>query len=278
MRKLTLAAACVLAVGIAGVVNLWSEEKSKAELKVAPAAAKDAEVYQAWPFDAKEAAKRQSDTAKALGKPKELAVDLGGGVVMKFILIPAGKFMMGDAPGHEVTIQKPFYMGEFKVTQAQYAHVMGKNPSKHAGATNPADSVNWADATEFCKKASEKSKKNIHLPTEAQWEDACRAGTATLCYWGDDMTHMGDYCWWHDNCGGTTHPVGEKKPNAFGLYDMMGLLWEWCSDGGPDAAQHPCRGATFGSKVAMFRSSIRITCSDDKVNDRFGFRVMMDVE
>src|SRR5208283_1788228 len=123
-------------------------------------------------------------------------------------------------------VTKPFYMGEFKVTQAQFVHVIGKNPSKHRDAGNPADTVKWADAAEFCKRASEKSKKRIALPTEAQWEYACRAGTATRCYWGDDMTKLSDYCWWHDNCQGQTHPVGQKKPNSFGLYDMMGLLWE----------------------------------------------------
>ena len=239
----------------------------------APSAAKAAAVYAAWPFDAKEAAQRQDDTAKALSLPKEKTVDLGGGVAIKFILIPAGKFMMGDPPGREVTVDKPFYLGKFKVTQAQFSHVMGKNPSKHAGAFNPVDSVLWGDAAEFAKKASEKSRKNICLPAETQWECACRAGTATLCYWGDDMAHMGDYCWWHDNCNMTTHPVGQKKPNAWGLYDMMGLLWEWCA-----GAEHPCRGATFGSKVPMFKTTVRLTVADSVVNDRFGFRVAMDAE
>jgi formylglycine-generating enzyme required for sulfatase activity len=244
--------------------------------------AADAEVYQAWPFDAKEAVQRQRETAKALGKPREVTVDLGGGMGMKFVLIPAGKFMMGDTPGREETIPRPFYMGEFKVTQAQYAHVMGKNPSKHAGATNPVDSVSWEDATEFCKKASEKTKKNVHLPTEAEWEDACRAGTATRCYWGDDESKLSEYCWWHDNCEGKTHPVGEKKPNAWGLYDVMGLLWEWCTEsaaGTHAGAGHPCRGATFGSRVPMFHSSVRLTLAPGTpANDRFGFRVMMDMD
>ena len=251
---------------------------SAQESKAAPAAAK-AEVYEAWPFDGAEAAKRQDDTAKALGVPKEKSLDLGDGVAIKFILIPAGKYRMGDAPGRDATVDKPFYLGVFKVTQAQYVKVMGKNPSAHVADTNPADSIAWPAAAEFAKKASEMTKKTVYLPREAQWEWACRAGTATRCYWGDDMTNMGDYCWWHDNCDMVTHPVGRKKPNAFGLYDMMGLLWEWCSDGGgPEATDHPCRGATFGSKVGMFKSSIRITGGGPSVNDRFGFRVAMDVE
>jgi formylglycine-generating enzyme required for sulfatase activity len=235
-----------------------------------------ATVYDVWPFDSKEAAKRQDETAKALGKPKSIAVKLGGAVAIKFVLIPAGKYK--DDAGKDVIIDKSFYIGQYKVTQEQYACVMGKDPSTHAGTANPADSVTWADATAFCAKVSKKSKKTVRLLSEAEWEYACRAGTATRCYWGDDMTHMGDYCWYHDNCLGKTHPVGEKKPNAFGLYDMMGLLWEWCADIGPDAAQHVCRGATWGSREPMIKSSVRSSVSDDKVNDRFGFRVAMDVE
>jgi formylglycine-generating enzyme required for sulfatase activity len=177
-----------------------------------------------------------------------------------------------------VTSSKPFYIAQFKVTQAQYQRIMGKNPSQHAGADYPVDSVNWASAAEFCKKASEKTKKTIALPTDVQWEFACRAGTATCCYWGDDVTSatLSKYCWWHDNAQLVTHPVGQKTPNAFGLYDMMGLAWEWVEGGGTKAANHPARGATFGSKEPMFRSSIRIDMDDAKVNDRFGMRVVMD--
>jgi len=243
-----------------------------------PAAAKAAEVYTGWPFDAKEAAKRQEETSRTLGVPKSKAVDLGGGVGLTFVLVPAGRYMMGDAPGRELTVEKPFYLGVFKVTQAQYSRVTGKNPAAHAGATNPVDTVNWADASAFCAKMSEEAKKIVRLPERKEWEWACRAGTASRCYWGDDMSRMGDYCWWHDNCDGKTHPVGKKKSNAFGLYDMMGLLWEWCSDAGAGGASHSTCGATFGSKEVMFKSSIAMDVEDKSVvNDRFGFRVAMDV-
>lgn len=239
-----------------------------------------AEVYSVWPFDARQAANMQKETADAVGAPKLAKVDLGGGAAIDFVLIPAGKYKTGEGAGRDVTIDKPFYLGKFTVTQAQYAHVMGKNPSLHPGRTNPADSIPWASAGEFASKASEKAKKTIRLPTEAEWEWACRAGTATRCYWGDDMKLLGKYCWWHDNCLGTTHPVGLKEPNAFGLYDMMGNVWQWCNGDGPDAAKHPVRGATFGSREPMFKSTISLPggAGTFKGIDRFGFRVAMDVE
>ncbi len=240
-----------------------------------------AEVCTVWPFDAKQAAKMQNETAEALGVPKLAKVDLGGGVTINFVLIPAGKYKTGDGPGREVTVDKPFYMGKFAVTQAQYTRIMGKNPSFHRGRTNPADSINWASSAEFAKKASEEAKKTSRLPTEAEWEWACRAGTATRCYWGDDMKQASEYCWWHDNCLGTTHPVGLKKPNAFGLYDMMGNIWQWCYGGGLEAPAHPARGATFGSREPMFRATTSWSGEapgTPAVNDRFGFRVVMDVE
>ncbi len=264
-----LVVACLLFAGIGACLA------ADAPKDTAPAG--KAEVYEAWPFDAAEATKRREDTAKALAIPKEQIVKLGGGVDLTFVLIPAGKYKMGERPGRDVTVEKPFCMGKFLVTQAQYAAVLGKNPSKYKGGQNPADTIQWSDAAEFCKKASEKTKKTIVLPTERCWEWACRAGTSTVCYWGDDMKQIGDFCWWHDNCGGTTHPVSRKKPNAFGLYDMMGNVWQWCADGGPEAEKHPCRGATFGSRLPMFRSTTNWPMGGG-ANDRFGFRVAMELE
>jgi formylglycine-generating enzyme required for sulfatase activity len=138
----------------------------------------------------------QIDSAAKAGVPVAKELDLGGGVTMKLVLIPAGKFMMGSPDseqGHsnveglpqEVAISKPFYMGVTEVTQAQYEAVIGTNPSTFKGETNPVEMVSWNDATEFCKKLSEKTRQAVRLPTEAEWEYACRAGTATAFSFGD---------------------------------------------------------------------------------------------
>ena len=154
---------------------------------------------------------------------------------MQFRLIPAGEFMMGSAsageksPQHRVRITKPFYMGAHEVTQEAYEKVMGKNPSQFKGPSLPVEQVHWADAALFCKKLSEMDRKyDYRLPTEAEWEYACRAGTTTLFSCGDDLDPA--CAWFRDNSGGKTHPVGEKRPNAWGLHDMHGNVREWCAD------------------------------------------------
>ena len=155
---------------------------------------------------------------------------------MEFKLIPAGTFTMGEGDdAHEVTLTQPFKMGVHEVTQAQYEKVMGVNPSGFRGADNPVEKVSWNDAVEFCRKLSElpaeKAAGNVYrLPTEAEWEYACRAGTTTKYSFGDDESELGNYAWSLENSGDKTHPVGGKKPNAWGLYDMHGNVCEWCRD------------------------------------------------
>jgi formylglycine-generating enzyme required for sulfatase activity len=172
---------------------------------------------------------------------------------MKLTLIPAGKFQMGspaaeaerndNEPQHEVEITKPFYMGVYEVTQAQYQKVMGKNVSRFRGPDLPAENVRWVWAVDFCKRlsalpAEKKAGRVYRLPTEAEWEYACRAGSRTPFHYGDSLSSKqanfnGNY-----PCGKAdkgpylrqTSKVGSYKPNAWGLYDMHGNVQEWCSD------------------------------------------------
>ncbi len=175
---------------------------------------------------------------------------------MEFKLIPAGTFTMGDGDdAHDVTLTKPFKMGVHEVTQAQYEQVMGVNPSIFKGADNPVEKVNWDDAVEFCRKLSElpaeKEAGNVYrLPTEAEWEYACRAGTTTKYSFGDDESDLEDYPWYDSNSADKTHPVGSKQPNAWGLYDMHGNVREWCRDrfgDYPSGSVTDPSGATSGS-------------------------------
>ena len=274
----------------------------------------DSLVYTKWPFDEAEAKRRQNETAKALGVPVERDIDIGNGVKMTMVLIPAGEFLMGSAPTtspqqlekifgkdqwadysrefpqHHVKISKPFWLGKTEVTQAQWEAVMGENPSKFKGKPqNPVEQVSRHDCQGFLQKLSAKSGKAFRLPTEAEWEYACRAGTVSEFYFGDSQSALAQHAWFSGNSGRTTHPVGQTKPNAWGLHDMGGNLWEWCEDwygpykwagdvdprGPADGRNRVLRGGSWRDSPRYCRSAYR-RCLDPSSRYHYhglGFRV-----
>lgn len=167
---------------------------------------------------------------------------------MTFMLIPAGTFRMGshdglsdEKPVREVRISRDFYLGQYEVTQGQWAAVMGNNPSRFQGEEKPVESVSWEDIQDFIQRLNAKEGASLYrLPTEAEWEYAARAGTTTRWSFGDDAGQLGRYAWYEENAGKQTHPVGQKSPNAWGLFDMYGNVSEWVQDWyAAEYARHP---------------------------------------
>jgi formylglycine-generating enzyme required for sulfatase activity len=193
--------------------------------------------------------------------------DLGNGVELEMVAIPGGTFQMGSSessheqPVHQVTV-KPFFMSKYPITQEQWQAVMGNNPSSFKGAKRPVENVSWQDAVEFYTKLSQKTGKNYRLPSEAEWEYACRAGTTTPFHFGETITpdlvnYCGIYSYASEATGlyrRETTPVGSFPPNAFGLYDMHGNVLEWCSDRWHDNYNGaPCNGSSWETGCADYR-------------------------
>ncbi|MSR51339.1 MAG: WGR domain-containing protein [Gemmataceae bacterium] len=233
--------------------------------------------------------------SKALNKAWREEEDLGKGVKLEMVLIPAGKFVMGspkkedgrcdDETQHEVTLTKSYYMGKYEVTQEQWESVMGNNPSDTKGTNLPVTHVSWNDCQEFIKKLNGITKGKYRLPTEAEWEYACRAGITTAYSFGDKITPKDAN---YDDSGiGDTVAVGSYKPNAFGLYDMHGNVWEWCEDWkvnypkgavidpkGPAKGEYRVlRGGSFGDSESGARSSLRNYNAPSGRYGNLGFRL-----
>ena len=237
--------------------------------------------------------------------------EIGSGINLEMVYIPSGKFNMGSPEGQGDVNERPqikdvnvsaFYMGKYEVTQAQWQVIMGNNPSHFKGffksnPQNPVEKVSWEDAQEFCKKLSQKAGKEFRLPSEAEWEYACRAGTTTAYSFGDNASLLGEYAWYGFviNSWSKTHPVGQKKPNPWGLYDMHGNVWEWCQDsyekyGGDndlirktgkaitkenDNRSHLLRGGSWYFAAQYCRSAYRDSNHFARsANLNFGFRVV----
>lgn len=231
---------------------------------------------------------------------KEMTLDLGGGMTMQFVLIPAGSFTMGsdkssDAkPVHKVTLTKPFYMGKYEVTQEQWDKIMGSNRSFHKGPKNPVANVAWLECQNFLYTLNKNvPDRKFRLPTEAEWEYACRAGSTTDYCYGDGEADLHEYAWYESNSNNMTHPVGEKKPNAWGLYDMHGNVSEWCQDDYDNtyesapadgsawirsfrsAPEDPVyRGGSFSSDASTLRSAGRKWIFTNMAFPNIGLRVV----
>jgi formylglycine-generating enzyme required for sulfatase activity len=223
-------------------------------------------------------------------------------VGMTFVQIPAGQFVMGspenedgrdtDETQHSVTISKNYYMSAVPVTQAQWVVVMNGDPSRFLGDLLPVEQVTWFEAVDFCRKLSAMEGKHYRLPTEAEWEYACRAETTSQYNTGDGTAAMAVAGWYMDNADGRTHPVGEKNANSWGLFDMHGNVWQWCSDVYDDypdgAATDPtgpasgkrrvCRGGSWNTGASECRSAARNDLDPKARYFDCGFRVVMDAE
>jgi formylglycine-generating enzyme required for sulfatase activity len=272
------------------------------------------------PFNERTAKQHQTAWAKHLKVPVLWTNTIG----IRFVLIPPGEFDMGstteevarfleeakaknlpnwyvdrlpsEAPKHRVRISKPFYLGISEVTQTEYERVMGSNPSKFKGdMTRPVEWVNWDEASAFCRKLGElppeqTARAAYRLPTEAEWEYACRAGATSRFSFGENAEALTICGWWEGTSQGRTQPVGRLRPNAWGLYDMHGNVWEWCHDwwandyygmspredpSGPSAgSQRVGRGGSWGNGASGCRASSRYGHDIGARDESRGFRVV----
>jgi Uncharacterized conserved protein len=225
---------------------------------------------------------------------------------MEFVLIPAGEFKMGstlnplkgmfssESPAHEVTIEYNFYLGKFPVTQRQWVAVMGENPSHFKDNNRPIENISWDEIREFIKKLNEmEGTDKYRLPSEAEWEYACRAGTQTKYFFGNDESKLKEYVWYTKNSGRETHPVGKRKSNHWGLYDMNGNVWErvldtWYgtytgapSDGSArengDTSCQPMRGGAWSAPAGYCRSATRLIIKSKSRGSHIGFRLLREL-
>jgi len=233
---------------------------------------------------------------------------------MRLVRVEPGTFVMGggDYKRHEVIISRRFYIGMFEVTQSHYEAVMEQQPSLNRQSVNPVERVTWYDALEFCRRLGDREGLHYRLPSEAEWEYACRAGSNTDYFFGNSPYALESYCWYGANSGrrpapfgeiglwilngweGRSHPIGRKKPNPWGLRDIYGNVWEWCSDwfgqdhyerspvrdprGPRMGEQRVVRGGSWSSGPAACSSWARGSASPFVPSAGIGFRVVLEAE
>jgi formylglycine-generating enzyme required for sulfatase activity len=226
------------------------------------------------------------------------------GLGMEFVVIPMGSFRMGgdknleqaedhENPIHTVRFSKPVLMGKYAVTQAQWSAVMDSNPSTFKADLRPVESISWHDAQDFIQALNTREDTHAYrLPTEAEWEYAARAGSASAYSFGSEAVRLAEFAWYKKNARNQTHPVGQLAPNAWGLYDMHGNVHEWCQDwfergyysqspsqspsGPKEGLAKSLRGGDWGSEGWYCRSASRSLSSPDRRSNRVGFRLILE--
>lgn len=254
------------------------------------------------------------ESSAHVNNPVTVNSQIRNSVGMEFVLVPAGEFEMGsplrekrrklwESPVHRVTIKYPFYLGRYPVTQEQWSKVMGNNPSYFRGEKHPVENVSWEDVQAFVRKinAVENTggKSSVYrLPTEAEWEYAARAGNSGSYFFGDDESKLKEYAWFLKNSGLETHPVGLKKPNPWGFYDLYGNVGEWVQDeyhisykGAPldggaweslfTSVSMPVRirrGGGWNGNAGCCRSAERLFAAQDMRLNSLGFRIVREYD
>ena len=229
--------------------------------------------------------------------------ELGGNLWL--VRVPAGEYEMGsgnqlpfalETPVHKVSLAYPFFIGRLPVTQKQYETVLKTNPAAFCDSPDlPVENVTWFDAKRFCQRLTEVTGRFVRLPSEAEWEYACRAGSATDYHFGQTAKSLEEYAWYDRNSQEQTHPSGLKKPNVWGLQDIIGNVWEWCEDewhgsydGAPQdgsawvsnqhrRARRCVRGGAWDMDAFRCRSSYRSFDWEDAATNRLGFRIVIPI-
>jgi formylglycine-generating enzyme required for sulfatase activity len=301
-----------LTLDVSHVRLSWASQSNHIyQLQYRSGASSNAWIDLGWPVQGKGGIETLTDAAPAAGRIYRVIEPTNAVITTNMIWLPPGTFTMPITNNAypiyemglttEVTLSQGFWMGVFEVTQQEYLDVTGGNPSYYRGTHDPVHHVTWQGATNYCARLSARERAagripasmEYRLPTEAEWEYACRAGTTTWFEFGNDptSTEIANYAWYADNSGSITHTVGHRVPNRWGLYDMHGSVWEWCSNwytpvypegsvtdplGPPTGTEKPARGGGFAAPAEDCGSVTRNHWPPSGwIPVDFGFRVVL---